>query len=75
MMYCRQFCEENRRRRIGAQLEPGVGAKKQEVASQEGHKEEACGDQNVQVDHLDLRHVNVRTLQEKHFQSKNASND
>ncbi len=64
-MYCRQFCEENRRSRIGAQLEPGVGAQKQEVAAQEVHQEEACEDQNLQVDHHDLRHLNLRTLQKK----------
>ncbi len=74
-MYCRQFGEENRKCRIGAQLEPGVVAQKQEVASQMVHQEGTCEDQDVQVDHLDLRHLKVRALQEKHIQRKNANND
>jgi hypothetical protein len=49
MMYCRKFGEENRKSRIEAQLEPEVGAQKQEVAAQEVHQEEACEDQNVQL--------------------------
>ncbi len=71
-MYCRQFGEEDRKNQIGAQLEPGVGGQKQEVGGQEVHHEEACEDQNqnVQVDNLDLRHLNVRTLQEKYFSAK-----
>jgi hypothetical protein len=70
--YCRQFGEQNRKSRIGAQLEPGVVAQKQVVAAEEVHQEEAGEDQVVRVDHLDLRHLKVCTLQEQHFQCKNA---
>ncbi len=35
MVYCCQFGKENSKSRIGAQLEPGVVAQKQEVAAQE----------------------------------------
>ncbi len=69
-MYCRQFGEQNGKSQIGAQLEPGVVAQQQEVAAQEVHQEEAGEDQDVQVDHLDLCHLNVRTLQENLFQRK-----
>ncbi len=47
MMYCRQFSEQNRKSRIGAQLEPGVVAQKQKVAAHEVHQEEAGDDQAV----------------------------
>ncbi len=38
------------------------------VAAQEVHQEKAGVDQVVQADHLDLRHLKVRTLHDKHFQ-------
>jgi hypothetical protein len=50
-----------------------VVAQKQEVVAQEVHQ--AGEDQAVQVDHLDLRHLNDRTLQENIFSPKNANND
>ncbi len=34
------------------------------------HQEEACEDQNLHVDHLDLCHLNLRTLQETIFTAK-----
>ncbi len=71
-MYCRQFGEQNRKSRMGAQPEPGVVAQQQEMAAQEVRQEEAGEEQAVQADHLDsyLRHLNVRTLQENCFQRK-----
>ena len=71
-MYCRQFGEQNRKSRMGAQPESGVVAQLQEMAAQEVRQEEANEEQAVQADHLDsyLRHLNVRTLQENRFQGK-----
>ena len=45
------------------------------MTAQEVHQEELGEDQVVRVDHLDLRHLKVRTLQEHHFQRKNANKD
>ena len=69
-MYCRQFGEQNRKSRMGAQLKCGVVAQQREMAAQEVRQEEANEEQAVQADHLDsfLRHLNFRTLQENCFQ-------
>ena len=71
-MNCRQFGEQNRKSRMGAQPKSGVVAQQQEMAAQEVRQEEAGEEQAVQTDHLDscLRHLNVRTLQENRFERK-----
>jgi hypothetical protein len=46
MMYCRQFGEQNRKSRMGAQLESGVVAQQQEMAAQEVRQEKA-GEEEV----------------------------
>ncbi len=70
MLYCRQFGEQNRKSELEPSGNPGVVEQKQVVAAQEVHQEEAGEDQVVQVDHLDLRHLKFRTLQEHIFSAK-----
>jgi hypothetical protein len=72
MMNCRQFGEQNRKSRMGAQPKYGVVAQQQEMAAQEVRQEEAGEELVVQADHFDtyLCHLDVLTLQENRFQRK-----
>jgi hypothetical protein len=51
MMNCRQFGEQNRKSRMGAQLKCGVVAQQREMAAQEVRQEEA-GEELVVHTHI-----------------------